>query len=466
MADRRPPRTPLVLTPEALFRYQIVSAVKARVLSGQRTDAAVREVAAQTHLTPAGEFTTVSVRSVYRWLAEQGSDCDEPAGPEPVPPAPVISRALPASLLAFLEEEKAEDRYASVPELIRRAHQLGVIGPHQDVDRTTVYRACVRLGLPLRRVPAKQEADRRRYAYPHRMMCVLADGKHFRAGARRRKRVAVFFLDDASRFGLGVVVGTDETVELFLRGLHAVVRRFGFMDIVFLDRGPGFRADDTAAACRRLDLHLVLGTAAYPEGHGKIERFNQTAQAQILRGLIGAADVDDDCGALELRLSHFLDHCYNRQPHEALGGQTPLDRFEADTRALRFPTDDAELADRFVVTETRKVSADNVISFESTAYEVPRGHAGTEITVWRHLLSGALSVVHDDQLVTLAPVDLARNAVSRRAMPQAPAPDDDEGTPRTAAQIAFARDFAPVVGPDGGFPQTPTRLSTTKGKLQ
>ena len=462
MAHRRPPRTPLVLSPEALFRYQIVSAVKARALSGQRTDAAVREVAAQTHLTPAGEPRAVSVRSVYRWLAE--FDRDEPPGPEPVPPARVISRALPAALLAFLAEEKAEDRYASIPELLRRAHQLGVLGPHQRVDRTSVWRACVRLGLPLRRVPAKQEADRRRFAYPHRMMMVLADGKHFRAGVRRRRRVALFFLDDATRFGLGVVVGTDETAALFLRGLHAVLRRFGFMDVLFLDRGPGFRADDTAAACQRLDIHLVLGTAAYPEGHGKIEKFNQTAQAQILRGLIGAADVDDDCGALELRLSHFLDHGYNRQPHEALGGQTPLARFEADTRALRFPATDAELADRFVVTETRKVSADNVISYAGADYEVPRGHAGTEITVWRHLLSGALSVVHDAKLVTLAPVDLARNAVSRRAVPPAPAPDDDEGAPRTAAQIAFARDFAPVVGPDGGFPAPPTRSSTTKGR--
>jgi hypothetical protein len=43
---------------------------------------------------------------------------------------------------------------------------------------------------------------------------------------------------------------------------------------------------------------------------------------------------------------------------------------------------------------------------------VPRGHAGTEITVWRHLLSGALSVIHDGNLVALAPVDLARNATS------------------------------------------------------
>ncbi len=35
---------------------------------------------------------------------------------------------------------------------------------------------------------------------------------------------------------------------------------------------------------------------------------------------------------------------------------------------------------------------------------------------------------------------------------------------QTAAQLAFARDFAPVVGPDGGFPTPPNRLSTTKGK--
>ena len=464
MADKKSPRTPLVLSPEALFRYQIVSAVKARELSGQPVDAAVRAVAAQHHRTIAGEPKTAAVRSIYRWLAEL--DREGPSGIETAQPARAISLALPQPLVDFLATEKAEDRYASVPELIRRARVRGVIGPDEHVDRTSVWRACVRLGLPLRRVPAKQEADQRRFAYPHRMMMVLADGKHFRAGVRRAKRVAVFFLDDATRFGLGVVVGTVEATELFLRGLHRVLRRFGFMDLLFLDRGPGFKSDDTATACRRLEIRLVLGTAGYPEGHGKIERFNQTAQAQVLRGLAGAADVDADCGALELRLSHFLDHGYNRQPHEALDGQTPLARFEADTRAFRFPFDDADLAGRFVVTETRKVSNDHVVSYDGTAYEVPRGHAGTDITVWRHLLTGALSVVHDGRLVAVAPVDLAQNAVARRALPSAPAPDDDERAPQTAAQLAFARDFAPVVGPDGGFPAAPSRPSTTKGKRQ
>jgi hypothetical protein len=94
---------------------------------------------------------------------------------------------------------------------------------------------------PLRRVPAKQEADMRRFAYPHRMMMVLADGKYLRAGTKRAKCVAVFFLDDPSRFGLAVVVGTAESAELFLRDLHRVLRCFGVMDLLFLDRGPGFK---------------------------------------------------------------------------------------------------------------------------------------------------------------------------------------------------------------------------------
>ena len=53
---------------------------------------------------------------------------------------------------------------------------------------------------------------------------MLADGKHFRAGAARLRRVALFF-DDATRYGLQVLVGTAESSELFparpLRDGHA-----------------------------------------------------------------------------------------------------------------------------------------------------------------------------------------------------------------------------------------------------
>ena len=452
--DNRTPKTLLQLSPEALFRYQAVSAVRAKLLGGMRLPDAVRAVTTEPLLALTGERKTVSARSLYRWLSDHQAAGLSGLESAPPGPAPVLSLALPQALLDFLQSEKALDRYASVPELIRRARLRGVIPHNLPVDRVSVWRACCRMGLPMRRVPAKSEADQRRFAYPHRMMMMLADGKHFRAGPRRTRRVALFFLDDASRYGLHAVVGTVESATLFLRGLYGVICRAGFMDISYLDRGPGFIADDTFAACLRLGVHLILGTARYPEGHGKIERFNQTAQSQLLRALAGAADVADDCGALELRLQHYLFHQYNQQPHQALSGLTPQARWDADTRPLRFPEDDTDLRDRFLVCETRKVSADNVVSHDGVDYEVPRGHAGTQIQLWRRLLSGERLLLHDGRLVQLHPVDLAGNASNRRARPAAaapPAPDDDEGTPQTAAQLAFTRDFGPVVGPDGGY---------------
>ena len=57
----------------------------------------------------------------------------------------------------------------------------------------------------------------------------------------------------------------------------------GLFDILFLDNGAGFIALDTAAVVASLDALLVLGTSGYPAGHGKIEKFNQTALHAVLR---------------------------------------------------------------------------------------------------------------------------------------------------------------------------------------
>ena len=136
---------------------------------------------------------------------------------------------------------------------------------------------------------------------------------------------------------------------------------------------------------------------------------------------------------------------------------TPEQRFQSDERPLRLPQDTKAMEECFTLSETRKVSRDNVLSVDGVDYEVPRGHARTLVTVWRRLLCDELFILHDGKTVRLHPVDLAHNATSRRARPSAP--EGDEGTPTTAASLAFAKDFGPVVGADGGLirpPVTPT----------
>ena len=191
--------TPSSPSPMALFRFSVVSLMLSWLLRGEVRARAVEAVAAQEHATPWGEVRRVSPRTVYRWLAayeQHGLDGLEPA----TRPRTDSSVVLPDAFVSFLRSEKKADPRASSPELIRRARERRILSPQTQVDRTTVWRACRRMDLPTRRRPHKREADTRRFAFPHRMMMVLADGKQFRAGAARLKRVALVFLDDCTRY--------------------------------------------------------------------------------------------------------------------------------------------------------------------------------------------------------------------------------------------------------------------------
>jgi len=442
---------PRELSPEALFRYQVVSQVEALRLAGETLSRSVEIVAERDHMDLAGRPRRVSVRTLYRWSAAfraRGSEGLRDATRKSRP----ASGAVPAKLLDFVSVEKEKDPQASLPELIERARRLGILPHAARIDRVTLYRALRRRGILLGRRKKSADRDMRRFAYPHRMQMVLCDGKHFRAGARRLKRVALFFLDDATRMGLHAVVGSSENSALFQRGLFETLCRFGFMDALYLDHGPGFISEDTLEVVRRLGILLIHGSAAYPEGHGKVEKFNQLALSRVLRNIDRRPEIDPDPGALALRLSHFLRTGYNVSPHESLGKLTPLERFELDERSLRLPESREKLRDCFVVFLRRRVSADHIVSVGSTLFEVPRGRSGEWVTLHRKLLDGTLWLLHQGRLIELAPVDLAANARSRRARPKAPE-ETDSPLPPSAADLAFQQDLFPAVDSDGGFSQ-------------
>lgn len=438
---------------EALFRYRLVSEVLSRELGGEVRAVAVRAVGGRDHVLVDGNGRRVSLRTLYRWLAKYDEDNPLESLEPKARPRVETSVALPDKLVDFIRAEKRIDPRASAPELLRRAEIVRIIDSARDFCRVTVWRTCIRMGLPMGAKPQKNEGDMRRWAYPHRMMMVLGDGKHFRAGVSRVRRVALFFLDDATRRGLDVIVGTDEDTELFLCGFFDLCLACGYGNVIFLDRGPGFISDDTRRVIAKLPhVHLIHGTAAYPEGHGKIERFNRTAADSVLRSLDGAADVDPDPESLRLRLRHFLFEQYNNRPHESLGGQTPNERWDADERELRFPENVASLREGFILTESRKVSKDHVISYDGQKYEVPRGLGGQWIDVRRQVLTGELSLLHDGRIVRLHPLDLAANAKDKRAARMRnDEPVRGDAVPKTAATLAFENDFQPIVGPNGDF---------------
>lgn len=437
---------------EALFRYHVLGAIRLHVAVGGRAAEVIARLAGEVHVDLRGQQRRLSARTLYRWL--RAYETDGLAGLEPERRQRLIgSRTLPAELLEFCRLEKEQDRDASIPELLDRARTQGVLDVDFHVNRGSLWRVLRRMDVvtsPRRRFAQR---DMHRYAYPHRMQMVLCDGKHFRAGVERLRRVVLVFIDDASRYVPEAIVGTSESTEVFLRGLFTTIDEHGLMNALYLDRGPGFIAGDTRAVCARLRVPLLYGEKAYPQGHGKVERFHRTFWDRALRLLCGNPAVDPDPASLSLLLRVAVEQ-YNQRPHESLDGQMPLERWQQDTRALEPVSDRDWLRDRFRTRLRRRVTRDNIAPVDGVAYEVPRGHAGEHVTLQRSVFDPReLYLPEGDHLIRLYPVDVHANAFQRRHRPSATEKTAPQDTPavKTAAQTQFNRTFAPIVDDDGGF---------------
>ncbi len=314
MADTKDP----IDEDATLARYLVVAQVCAAVAAGQSKTKAIEEVARRDHLDQKRRSRRYGERSLWRWLADWETDGLEGLAPACCPPH---SSSLPPAFLALLDEQKRMHPEVSIPEVIRVARAAGVIAEDEVIDRTTAWRHCRRQGLPTMRRNSGKRERQRPWRFCSRMQCVLADGKYFRAGSTRSKRVAIIYLDNATRFMLGAVVGTSESAALALRGLHKVIRRWGLMSCLYVDLG--FDNNDMARATAALRVALILGTKKYPEGRGALERLNRTIQEQLFCGWPGNPAIDPELLALERRIEHWGLEQYNHTPHEGIDLDTP-----------------------------------------------------------------------------------------------------------------------------------------------
>lgn len=428
-----------------LTRYLVVSQVRALIEANQDKTAAIETVAGRVHLGRDNRSRRYGERTLWRWFADWQAHGIQGLAQTNRQPR---DSCLPSKFLALVEEQKEMYPEISIPELIRVARASGIIGEKEPIDRTTVWRYCRRKNLSTLRRQSSKRDRQRPWRYPRRMQCVLADGKHFRAGSTRAKRVTIIYLDNATRFILGAVVGTAESAALALRGLRKIILRWGLMSCLYVDLG--FDNNDMARAAAALDFAFILGTKGYPEGRGALERFNRTIDEQLLCGWPNNPAIDPDLLALERRIEHWAHEQYNHTPHEGLGMETPADRFHRDSRALRIPQSQTIVDEAFVTSFTRKVTNHNCVSIKSVWWEIPLGHRSETINIFRNMISDQLSVLHKGRRTSIKPVDLTRNAFERAKTIKAKKPSSSK--PRTtAADIAWDRDNPPLVDDDGNY---------------
>ena len=429
-----------------LTRYLVVSQVRALIEANHGKTEAIETVAGRIHLGRDNRSRRLGKRTVWRWYGDW-----EAHGIQGLAPTKRQSfgSSLPSKFLALVDEHKEMYPEVSIPELIRIARVSGIIGENESIDRTTVWRYCRRKNLSTLRRQSSKRDRQRPWRYPRRMQCVLADGKHFRAGPTRAKRVTVIYLDNATRFILGAVVGTAESAALALRGLRKVILRWGLMSCLYVDLG--FDNNDMARAAAALDFAFILGTKAYPEGRGALERLNRTIDEQLLCGWPNNPAIDPDLLALERRVEHWAQEQYNHTPHEGINMDTPADRFHGDSRALTIPESQTIVDEAFVTSFTRKVKNHNCVSIDNVFWEVPFGHRGETMNIYRNMITGQLAVLHKGLRTSIKPTNLTQNAFERNKKPKAQKQSSSR-LRRTAADIAWDRDNPPLVDDEGNYP--------------
>ena len=141
-------------------------------------------------------------------------------------------------------------------------------------------------------------------------------------------------LDDHSRFCLGLEACTNERYRTVQAHLTQLFTRYGLPRTILADNGPPWGAGTTPPVhtaltswLLRLGVRVIHGRPYHPQTQGKEERFHRTLQAEVLRDRTFL-----DLATCQAHFTHWRTVYNCERPHEALGDQPPVSRYQPSPR--------------------------------------------------------------------------------------------------------------------------------------
>ena len=155
---------------------------------------------------------------------------------------------------------------------------------------------------------------------------------HFAIGAGRCHPLTV--LDDHSRYNLVLAACADEQRPTVADQLQRAFERYGLPVRINTDNGPPWGNQGAPYLTQlgvwlvRLGIRVGRSRPAHPQTNGKDERFHRSLKAEVLTGR--EFDTLDDS---QLAFDRWRPMYNHYRPHEALGMQTPSQRYRPSPRA-------------------------------------------------------------------------------------------------------------------------------------
>lgn len=404
--------------PHALFRLSVLGPLASRDrLEKGELKATLRKFAANSYAIPDTKRVFLSEKTIEGWYYawKQG-------GIDALTPKLRSDRGI-SKISDLLQEAICTAKKENPKRSLRSIRQLmsvsGLPGA-KSLSRSSIHRLLQRQGLSIVPGSAVQPVEHRSFVAAHAGSIWYGDVMHgpkVLINGRMSKVYLVSFMDDASRLITHSAFCPAESA-LEVEGVlkQALLKR-GIPGRLIIDNGAAYRAATLQAICARLEIRLIYCRPYAPEGKGKLERWHRT----LRNGFLNEIDMDKvrDIFDLNARLWAWLDEFYHKEPHSALSGLTPVERYRKDLVQIRPLGQFASRLDElFRHRHERLVRKDGTVSYEAERFEVPFELVGKK--VWlvvdphtRKVLG--VEAESGESLGSATPLDLLANCHRKRS---------------------------------------------------
>lgn len=367
----------------ANFRYGLIAPIVTRTLNSGEQAAMLREIAGHTYDIPHSDTQKVSLRTLERYLKsyrEGGWDTLLPS----VRADKLQCKQIAPDVLEKAMALKKEQPTRSVRQIMAILELAQFVEPGQ-LKESTLSRQLRNHGMTRKALEKDPKNTFRRFEALHRNACWQGDVQHTlylpHPEQKGKKKMAylVVFLDDYSRLVVHGQFYFEERVPRLENCLKKALIKHGIPSMIYCDNGSIYSSHHFARICGRLKTELKHTKPGRPQGRGKQEKFFRFVDQSFVPeayDLIeqGKIQTLDD---LNRFFTAWLDVAYHQKVHNTFK-QRPIDRYQKCEHPIRrLPPH--ELAEIFLLEETRKVDQTNCISLMGAIYELESGFAGAEV---------------------------------------------------------------------------------------
>jgi putative transposase len=369
----------------ANFRYGLIAPLVSRKLEAGEQMALMRDIVSHVYTTPTGEEKRMSLRTLERYMQAYRTGGWDALVPS-VRADKLQAREISSEVLEKAIALKKEQPGRSVRQIIAIL-ELAQYVTSGELKESTLSKQLRRQGMTRAALMTSNWSTFRRFEAAHRNSIWQGDVQHTlylpHPDKPDKKAMAylVIFIDDYSRLCVHGQFYFEERIARLEDCLKKAILKHGVPEMIYVDNGAIYSSHHFERICGRLKTELKHTRPGRPQGRGKQEKFFRFVDQSFVPEAYDLVEQGKIQTLADLNrfFAAWLEVAYHQKVHNSFK-QRPIDRYQKDDHEIRHLRPH-ELAEVFLLEETRKTDKTGCISLLGSMYEVETSLSGSQVQV-------------------------------------------------------------------------------------